>query len=73
MSIRTASELLQQVRDKDHWLHGEFPDVVLAARVEKVLALHHLMGREGKQFCAAPSCAEDWPCSTVRLLNGEEP
>ncbi len=35
--MKPARELLAQVRDRDHWLRGEFPDLELAARVENVL------------------------------------
>ncbi len=66
----TARELLQKVRDRDHWLRGEFPDIELAARVEKVLALHS----ESTDFpgtCVACNYAK-LPCLTLRRLNGED-
>ncbi len=45
----------------------------LAARVEKVLALHQKQTNLSRQeFCWA-GCAGHWPCKTVRLLNGEDP
>lgn len=47
---------------------------ILAARVEKVLALHSI-GDVGLPPSARPrcgSCREHWPCPTVRILNGEE-
>ncbi len=66
--MKPAKELLAQVRDRDHWLRGEFPDLELAARVEKVLAeiarLRAQMGGHGDPFLA---------CSRLeRLLNGED-
>jgi hypothetical protein len=37
----------------------------LASRVRPVLALHY----EGDTWCE--ECGHDWPCNTIRALNGE--
>ncbi len=52
---------------------GEVPIEVeqLAARVEKVLALHREGQSFGRHYCL--NCGADWPCPTVCLLNGEKP
>ena len=44
---------------------------ILAARVEKVLALHCELWEGHCQHCSGESPAP-WPCPTVRILNGEE-
>ncbi len=49
---------------------GPMPDEMLAARVEKVLALHREGQTFGRHYCL--NCGADWPCPTVRLLNGED-
>jgi len=51
---------------------------VLAARVERVLALHcEVEGDDSDGSYAVTSvcseCGQPWPCPTRRLLNGEEP
>jgi hypothetical protein len=45
---------------------------ILAARVEKVLALHERQGMMTAYSVRCINCGEDWPCPTVRLLDGEE-
>lgn len=46
----------------------------LAARVERVLALHHpSQDRDGKPVGVCADCGWSLPCPTVRLLNGEKP
>ena len=45
--------------------------ITLAERVEKVLALHNRKEDQVGVWCEA--CCEDWPCPTVRRLNGEKP
>jgi hypothetical protein len=42
----------------------------LAARVERVLALHSRSGGGDQPICF--SCDEAWPCWTIRILDGEE-
>ncbi len=66
--MKLAMELLAQVRDRDHWLRGEFPDLELAARVEKVLALGEQVAahRYHPEYASAISLV-------MRLLNGEKP
>ncbi len=56
----TARELLNNPKD-----HG-----LLAARIEKVLALHREGQTFGRHYCL--NCGADWPCPTMRLLDGEE-
>ena len=41
--------------------------LVLASRVEKILALHR-----ASSIGVCYGCEFDWPCPTVRILNGEE-
>lgn len=71
MSEPTASDSIGNIRVQ----RGErticaAPD--LAARVEKVLALHEGRGFDGvRYYCKA--CHYESPCPTVRILNGEEP
>jgi hypothetical protein len=43
---------------------------LLAARVERVLALHSRSGGGDQPICF--SCDEAWPCWTIRILDGEE-
>jgi hypothetical protein len=77
MTAPTARELLTDISEN---IAGR-PAVagrLLAARVEKVLALHRksTMG-DSDQFPCCAECTEEyrvaWPCPTVRILNGEEP
>ncbi|MEY4932951.1 MAG: hypothetical protein RLZZ403_1271 [Pseudomonadota bacterium] len=42
-------------------------DLDLAERVEKVLALHQKS--RGEDYCA--DCRNEYPCATVRFLEGE--
>lgn len=65
MSKPTCRELLDQ--QQRWWGTPE-----LAFRVERVLALHKECKGEFGSACLAPGCDNDWPCPTVRLLNGEE-
>jgi hypothetical protein len=47
------------------------PSAQLAARVERVLALHVVHpDRVYGSYCK--SCHAKWPCPTVRILDGEE-
>lgn len=70
MTQPTARELLDKLcLDRECGC----PASDIAGRVEKVLALHKTDGsgqeeREGQ----CEGCGEDWPCPTVRTLNGEE-
>lgn len=51
------------------------PSCELVSRVERVLALHN-SSMTGLPASAIPRCADckqEWPCPTVRLLDGEEP
>jgi hypothetical protein len=65
MNRVNCRELLEQVRDRDHWLRGEFPDIDLAARVEKVLE------RVDKiRWWESPMQVKQ---DVERLLNGEKP
>ena len=79
MSKPTCRELIVSVRhafDRESVVAGQ--EVDLAARVERVLALHRPIKQKhgGPDYCAAcilpyPKI-ELWPCPTVRLLDGEE-
>jgi hypothetical protein len=65
MNRVNCRELLEKVRDRDHWLRGEFPDIALADRVDKVLS-----------YCADERGGEERESlarTVLRLLNGEEP
>jgi hypothetical protein len=44
------------------------PSAQLAARVERVLARH----KAGKHRRVCRHCFGEWPCPTVRILDGEE-
>lgn len=67
MSAPTAKELLERLAMTDV-VHPERQ--LLASRVEAVLALH-VEGRESRRgICSG--CGANWPCSTVRLLDGEK-
>jgi hypothetical protein len=67
--------LLDTLSDKDGPPYIEDAMLILAARVEKVLALHkHVPQLTNSGFCE--QCKEtdnefNWPCPTVRILNGE--
>ena len=76
---------LTSLQDDDHMvsidhkdervLAGQCLDAsMLAARVERVLALHggSINLRNGKPYEYCPECSEDSPCPTVRALDGEE-
>jgi len=67
----TARELLDTLSDKDGPPYIEDATLILSARVKKVLALHRREDdiAEAVSFCA--DCNSDWPCPTVRILNGE--
>jgi hypothetical protein len=65
MSAPTARELLAGMIDETH--NG--PQLV--ARVEAVLALHHPRPA-GDSLPICPVCWQDWPCPTVRALNGDK-
>lgn len=68
MSKPTCRELLESVRhsfDRELVVAGQ--EVDLAARVERVLAMHDSIDRD---YC--DGCGERWPCPTVRLLDGGE-
>ena len=53
------------------WERGEDIQTELVTRVEKVLALHrHAPEMQWGNVCC--HCFKDWPCPTVRILNGEE-
>ncbi len=69
MSKPTARELLDRAVHTDE---QELTDLrQIAARVEKVLAVHQKQTNlSGQAFCWA-GCAGWWPCKTARLLNGE--
>ena len=74
MSVPTCWELLEKMAEsKLHPPHDAVSD--LAARVERVLALHrHVKGapdwcEECRDSDGNPS---DWPCETVRRLDGAE-
>jgi hypothetical protein len=48
---------------------------LLAARVERVLALHcgpSVNFKDGKPYEYCPECGYGWPCPTARILDGEE-
>ncbi len=49
---------------------AECPACELNARVEKVLALHSATGPSDPDGNVCRECTDDWPCPTVRLLNG---
>lgn len=69
---QTANELLDAVRKIEGYrVHSVTHD--LAARVEKVLALHV----EERTYEGGPAdifvcehCRKNWPCPTIRLLDG---
>jgi hypothetical protein len=63
MTAPTARELLNQ-HSYENWPKA---CVALAARVKKVLARHY----EGVSG-VCQECFNQWPCPTVRALNGEK-
>jgi len=70
MRAPTARELMTDLDITDYKVEE------LAARVEKVLALHVRVpqfrtNESDRTLCWG--CAQNWPCPTVRILNGEEP
>ena len=78
MSERTAREVLDAMAMLPD-LECDCPEHILASRVEKVLALHK---QSDSTFADRPWCCVckdaqnnhvDWPCPTVRILNGEQP
>lgn len=77
MTAPTARELVSDAQwQADH--DNVVPYfILLASRVEKVLALHKPIGSGRYKTCE--HCGDEqipeapfWPCPTVRLLNGEE-
>lgn len=75
MSAPTARETLDGVTEA-YPGEGLLPAFaqILAARVEAVLALHKTDGSGREELegeCEA--CGEEWPCPTVRILDGEQP
>lgn len=73
MTNPTAREVLDEINDTEEGCccHA----VELAARVEKVLALHEEERTwEGghKDIFICTHCRKNWPCPTLRLLNGED-
>lgn len=79
MSKPTARELVD-------WITNDATEVgwdrILAARVEKVLALHTQVSNSispgrtpspyPRPYLRCGECQHKWPCPTVRLLNGED-
>jgi len=68
----TARETVRQIleHDRESWSRLDSA-VILAARVEAVLALH-----PEDHYCAScskPNYAVPWPCPTMRVLNGGQP
>ena len=69
MSAPTARGMLNEL-----YASTDPPDQarVLAARVEAVIALHrHTPEMQWGNVCC--HCFKEWPCPTVRLLDGEKP
>jgi hypothetical protein len=75
MTAPTARELLDEINAGLVMHPGRQATAELAARVEKVLALHSptLAGLPPSAIPRCADCKQEWPCSTVRILNGEEP
>lgn len=72
MSEPTARELLKALHKVPSFRAATVRADVLAARVEAVLALHaRVLGDPDE--CSSCGYLVDWPCPTVRLLDGEEP
>ena len=78
MTQPTARELVDKLRCFDDET-PELVDEILAARVEAVLALHtedvwedEVGNNDPAHTGVCGECARDWPCPTVRRLNGED-
>jgi hypothetical protein len=79
MSAPTAREIIRGIRHADEgWDAASYLQAiwstfrsgqVLAERVEAVLALHVEGTPERWGICSG--CGSNWPCVTVRALNGE--
>lgn len=73
----TARELLNGLKKASSRLGVEERADLLAARVERVLALHGEVEGDDSDgsWAVSPACSHcdsRWPCPTVRILNGEE-
>ncbi len=77
MSKPTARELCEAIRTRDD-TDAAIIGTNLAARVEKVLTFHieeeweDLLGGPPAKTGRCRECDHDWPCPTVRVLNGDD-
>lgn len=77
MSTPTAREIVRAIRAHERLLDAmesitedDSLAFLLTSRVEAVLALHH---QAPPPIPRCDHCWGEWPCQTVRLLNGEKP
>ena len=70
MSKPTARKLLDGFSE-DMGFERYDDQKALVSRVEKVLDLHYSTGKDDPDGEVCVECAGDWPCPTIRILNGE--